>query len=122
MTFKQMRRILDTVKNFRLVWRLFWDQRVPLILKLAIPMSLGYLALPFDLVKDFIPVVGRIEDFIIIAIASLIFVRLSPPAIVREHREAIWGSSLREGDKVTEGEYRILKDEDSEQGSARKGC
>ena len=116
-----MRRILDIVKNFRLVWRLFWDQRVPLMLKLAIPMSLGYLALPFDLVKDFIPVVGRIEDFIIIAIASLIFVRLSPPAIVREHREAIWGPGLREGDKVTEGEYRILNDDDGDQDPARNG-
>lgn len=117
-----MRRILDIVKNFRLVWRLFWDQRVPLILKLAIPMSLGYLALPFDLLKDFIPVVGRIEDFIIIAIASLIFVRLAPAQIVREHREAIWGTSLREGDKVTEGEYRILNDDEGDQDPAKNGC
>ena len=116
-----MRRILDVVKNFRLVWRLFWDQRVPLILKLAMPMSLGYLALPFDLLKDVIPVVGRFDDLLILAIASLIFVRLAPPQIVREHRESIWGSGLKEGDKVTEGEYRILNDDDSDQGSARKG-
>lgn len=116
-----MRRILDIVKNFRLVWRLFWDQRVPLILKMAIPMSLGYLALPFDLLKDFIPVVGRLEDFIVIAIASLIFVRLAPAQIVREHREAIWGPEFKEGDKVTEGEYRVINDDDGDHGPARNG-
>ena len=116
-----MRRILDVVKNFRLVWRLFWDQRVPLLLKLAVPMSLGYLALPFDLLKDFIPIVGRFDDFIVIALAAMIFVRLAPPQIVREHREAIWGSTLHEGDKVTEGEYRILNDDENDQNKARNG-
>ena len=83
---------------------------------------MGYLALPFDLLKDVIPVVGRFDDLLILAIASLIFVRLAPPQIVREHRESIWGSGLKEGDKVTEGEYRILNDDDSDQDPARKGC
>lgn len=111
-----MRRLLDSVKNFRLVWRLFWDGRVPLLLKLAMPMSLSYLAWPLDLIRDFsgVPLVGRVDDFIILALASIIFVRLSPPQIVREHREAIWGASLNEGDKVTEGEYRVLNDDDGE--------
>lgn len=109
-----MRRILDSVKNFRLVWRLFWDGRVPLFLKLAMPMSLSYLAMPFDLIKDFIPIIGRFDDLIILALATLIFVRLSPIQIVKEHREAIWGTSLNEGDKITEGEYQVLRDDDGE--------
>ena len=49
---------------------------------------------------------------IIIALASIVFVRLAPTQIVQEHRKAIWGSHLNEGDQVTEGEYEILNDED----------
>jgi uncharacterized membrane protein YkvA (DUF1232 family) len=77
-------------------------------------MSLSYLAMPFDLIKDFIPIIGRFDDLIILALATLIFVRLSPIQIVKEHREAIWGASLNEGDKITEGEYQVLSDDDGE--------
>ena len=117
-----MGRILDTVRNLRLVWRLFWDGRVPLILKLAMPMALSYLALPFDFLKDFIPVVGRFDDLLVLALASIVFVRLAPTQIVDEHRAAIWGTDLNEGDKVTEGEYQILNDEETgDQGPAKNG-
>ena len=98
-----MRRLLDSVKNFRLEWRLFWDGRVPLLLKLAMPVSLSYLAWPLDLIRDFsgVPLVGRVDDFIILALASIIFVRLAPPQIVREHRNATWAASLTEGGKLS---------------------
>lgn len=107
----------------RLIWRLLWDRRVPIMLKMAIPMSLTYLIWPIDFLRDRlgIPVLGQIDDFIVLTLACIIFVRLAPPLIVREHREAIWGPAFRESDQVTEGEYRILNDEDGDHGSARNG-
>ncbi|MEE9198401.1 MAG: DUF1232 domain-containing protein [Dehalococcoidia bacterium] len=109
-----MRRLLDTPKNIRLVWRLLWDRRVPLFLKMLIPMSLGYLAMPFDLIKDFFPVVGRVDDLLILSIAFIIFVRLAPLQIVQEHREAIWGTRIPESEKVTDAEYQVLNEDDPE--------
>ena len=107
-----MRRLLDTPRNFRLAWRLLWDRRVPLLLKMFIPMSLSYLAMPLDLIRDFIPVIGRFDDLIIVTLAMIIFIRLSPLQIVQEHREAIWGTRIAEGNKVTDAEYTVLNNEE----------
>ena len=50
-----------------LVGRLLRDPRVPRRHKLLLAMTAGYLVLPFDLVPDFIPVAGQLDDAIILA-------------------------------------------------------
>jgi len=50
-----------------LVGRLLRDPRVPRRRKLLLAGTAGYLALPFDLVPDFIPVIGQLDDAIILA-------------------------------------------------------
>jgi uncharacterized membrane protein YkvA (DUF1232 family) len=50
-----------------LVRRLLAEPRVPRRRKLLLGVLVGYLALPFDLVPDFIPVVGQLDDAIIAA-------------------------------------------------------
>jgi uncharacterized membrane protein YkvA (DUF1232 family) len=44
------------------------DDRVPLRHKLMIGALVPYLALPFDLVPDFIPVLGQLDDALLIAL------------------------------------------------------
>jgi uncharacterized membrane protein YkvA (DUF1232 family) len=51
-----------------LVGRLLHDPRVPRRRKLLLVATVGYLALPFDLVPDFIPVAGQLDDAIIVAL------------------------------------------------------
>jgi len=50
-----------------LVGRLLRDPRVPRRRKLLLVLTVGYLSFPFDLVPDFIPVVGQLDDAIILA-------------------------------------------------------
>ena len=50
-----------------LIGRLLHDPRVPRRRKLLLAATAGYLALPIDLVPDFIPVVGQLDDAIILA-------------------------------------------------------
>src|SRR2546428_11922542 len=44
------------------------DPRVPMSRKLLVAGLIGYLAVPFDLVPDFIPVAGQLDDAIIAAL------------------------------------------------------
>jgi uncharacterized membrane protein YkvA (DUF1232 family) len=67
-----------------LVTRLARDPRVPRRRKLLLIGLAGYLALPFDLVPDFIPVAGQLDDAVIVALVLRGFVRSGGEALVRE--------------------------------------
>ena len=52
-----------------LVSRLMADKRVPRRRKLLLAALIGYLALPFDLVPDFIPFLGEVDDVFLLMTA-----------------------------------------------------
>jgi uncharacterized membrane protein YkvA (DUF1232 family) len=68
-----------------LVTRLLRDPRVRRRHKLLLGALVGYLALPFDLVPDFIPVAGHLDDALAVALTLRAIVRGSGPELVREH-------------------------------------
>jgi len=65
--------------------RLLREPRVPRRRKLLLVALGGYLALPFDLVPDFIPVAGQLDDVIIAALDLRSFLRSGGEPLVRAH-------------------------------------
>jgi uncharacterized membrane protein YkvA (DUF1232 family) len=74
--------IPDCIVLFR---RLLADQRVPRPRKLALLVLLAYLVLPIDLVPDFIPIAGQLDDAILVALCLGFVLRGGGPDLLDEH-------------------------------------
>jgi uncharacterized membrane protein YkvA (DUF1232 family) len=68
-----------------LVSRLLRDPRVPRRHKLILGALVGYLALPFDLVPDFIPVAGHLDDVLVVALTLRAVLKGTRGDLLREH-------------------------------------
>ena len=58
---------------------------MPRAAKLLLLLGLAYLALPFDLVPDFIPVVGALDDVLVVALVLRVVLTATGPELVRRH-------------------------------------
>ena len=74
-----------------LIKRLLQDERVPRRAKWPLFLLLPYLASPIDLIPDFIPVLGQLDDAVLVALALRRVVRLAGPDVVSER----WPGSER---------------------------
>jgi uncharacterized membrane protein YkvA (DUF1232 family) len=64
--------------------RLLRDKRLPRRHKFLVGALIPYLAMPFDLVPDFIPVAGQLDDAVIVAFVLRRVARKNPE-LIREH-------------------------------------
>jgi uncharacterized membrane protein YkvA (DUF1232 family) len=63
------------------------DPRIPFRSKILIGLAVSYLMCPIDLIPDFIPVVGQLEDLVIVPALIGYAVKIIPPDVLREYRE-----------------------------------
>ena len=61
------------------------DERVPLTARILLPLLVLYLALPIDLIPDFIPVIGQIDDIVVIVVGLALLIRLVPTKVLDQH-------------------------------------
>jgi len=62
------------------------DPQVPWYAKLVAGLVAAYALSPIDLIPDFIPVLGYLDDVILVPLGILLAVRLIPPALMEELR------------------------------------
>jgi len=67
------RTILGAVRQIpaylRLLWGLMTDERVSTVDKVLVGAAIGYVIMPFDLIPDFIPLIGQVDDIYVIMLA-----------------------------------------------------
>ena len=69
------------------------DTRTPLAAKILIGLTAAYLLSPVDLIPDFIPVLGLLDDLIIVPLLIKLSIRLIPQNVLMEAREKALTSS-----------------------------
>jgi uncharacterized membrane protein YkvA (DUF1232 family) len=111
------------VKQARLAWRLWNDGRTPTWLKLIPAAALVYLLSPIDLIPDLmLPGLGELDDIAVVLLALKMFLDLSPPGIIKEHWDDLFGglgqmydgppgtsADVQSTDGFIEAEYKVLE-------------
>jgi uncharacterized membrane protein YkvA (DUF1232 family) len=86
---KDMAEVVDLIRRLpmyiRLVWALVRDGRVPARQKLILVGIGAYVVLPIDLIPDFVPVLGQLDDLAVVLLGLDLFIRSAPADIVEEH-------------------------------------
>jgi uncharacterized membrane protein YkvA (DUF1232 family) len=68
------------------LWLAARDPRVPWCAKAVAGAVAAYALSPIDLIPDFIPVLGYLDDLIIVPLGIMLAVKLVPPALIAEFR------------------------------------
>lgn len=69
---------------YRLVWR---HPKTPKLAKCLLGIAIVYVLMPFDLIPDFIPVIGQLDDLVIVPFLVYLALKLIPQTVVCECRE-----------------------------------
>lgn len=78
------------MNQVHLIYRLFQDDRVPILLKVGVPLGVAlYFVMPLDVIPDFLPGLGQLDDIAVLLLAMNWFVNLAPKAVVAEHRQVL---------------------------------
>jgi len=68
------------------LWFCRRDPRTPLSAKIMAAAVVAYAFSPIDLIPDFIPVIGYLDDLILIPLGIYATIRLIPPAVLADAR------------------------------------
>jgi len=102
----------ELIKQFRFVWLLFKDGRVPFWTKLILPISLLYLISPIDIIPAALfPIVGGLDDFGVILLGMALFVKLAPSHIVQSYQNQLEYGDLYKDDQAVDTTYRMIDEE-----------
>ena len=95
-----MRRILQFRDELIILWHAFLAPETPVYLKAMMLLIPAYLLSPIDIIPDFVPVFGWIDDAIVIPLLVTFIVRLVPRPAPRSTRS--------DGGTIIDGDYRRL--------------
>jgi uncharacterized membrane protein YkvA (DUF1232 family) len=76
------------------LWKLFKHPQTPRSAKLVAVAVLAYVLSPIDLIPDFIPVLGQLDDLVIVPLGIALVTRLTP--------KPLWEAQLRAAELSTE--------------------
>jgi uncharacterized membrane protein YkvA (DUF1232 family) len=80
------RRLKTELSVYRLVMQ---HPQTPRLAKILLWLAIAYVMLPFDLIPDFIPVIGHLDDLMIVPGLIYLALRVIPDTVMAECRQAV---------------------------------
>lgn len=74
------------IKVYKLIIK---DRQTPMLPKIILGIAVGYALLPFDIIPDFIPFFGQLDDAIILPILIFLALKMVPEEIVQDCRKRV---------------------------------
>jgi uncharacterized membrane protein YkvA (DUF1232 family) len=88
------RRIKQLNNEIRALYLAYRDPRVPWYAKVFMAAVIGYAISPIDLIPDFIPVLGYLDDLIIVPVGIYLAIKMIPWGVMEECREKAISNSF----------------------------
>jgi uncharacterized membrane protein YkvA (DUF1232 family) len=87
---EKLREIAQRLKTEFAVYRLVLKHpQTPMLAKILLGLAVGYVLLPFDLIPDFIPVIGHLDDLVIVPGLVYLALKLVPDNVMAECRQKV---------------------------------
>lgn len=75
-------------QNLFVLYLSYKDPRTPWFARIVAVLIVAYAFSPIDLIPDFIPILGYLDDLIIVPLGIFLTLKLIPPHIVEDNKEA----------------------------------
>ena len=104
-------RLIDTLRDWALrlkcdviaVWLAARDPQAPWVVRLSALAVAAYALSPIDLIPDFIPVLGYLDDVVLVPFGLWLVIRVMPPARMAAIRDSAQEIALRPKSRVAAG-------------------
>ncbi|MER2598818.1 MAG: YkvA family protein [Caldilineales bacterium] len=104
----------EILQSGQLAYKLYTDPQVSGLLKVLLPaLAFGYFILPVDILPDFIPFLGQLDEVAIFLLLMRLFISLAPPEVVAKYRSgtATQNSNATTGrDDVIDADFHVVND------------
>jgi uncharacterized membrane protein YkvA (DUF1232 family) len=75
--------------RLQLAGNLLDDERIPSSVRLVLPFVILYLSVPLDLIPDFLPVVGQLDDILVGVVGAGMLMKFAPVSVMEDHITAL---------------------------------
>jgi uncharacterized membrane protein YkvA (DUF1232 family) len=84
---EKLKQIATKLKaEFEFYRRLQQHPQTPTLARALLWLAIGYVLMPFDLIPDFLPVIGQLDELVIIPMLLYLALKLTPPDIIADCR------------------------------------
>lgn len=75
--------------EFKFYQRLQQHPETPKLAKAMLWLAIGYVLMPFDLIPDFLPVIGQLDELVVIPLLLYFALKLTPPTVIEACKESL---------------------------------